>query len=171
MKKLFLFVMMACAIPFLAQAQRFALIDMEYIMQNITEYERATTQMENLSKQRQAEIDKISNEAKTMYQSYQSETKLTAAQKKAKDDAIVAKEKQASELRRKYFGPEGELAKKRQELIEPIQNEIYEVVKAIAQRKGYSLVLDRASATSVIFASPNIDISDEVLSQLGANSN
>ena len=81
--------------------------------------------------------------------------------------AIIAKEKEAAELRQKYFGPEGEMAKKEEALIAPIQNQIYEAVKQISQQKGYDAVLDRASATSIIFASPRIDISNEVLAKLG----
>ena len=92
---------------------------------------------------------------------------LTEAQRTQQENAIVEKEKSAAELRRKYFGQEGELAKKQQELMQPILDDIYEVVKAIAQNKGYSMVIDRASASSIIFASPNIDISDDVLAELG----
>ena len=92
---------------------------------------------------------------------------LSAEQKKAKQDAIVEKEKQAAELKRKYFGPEGELFKKRTSLMNPIQDEIYNAVKDIADLRGYQLVLDRASDTGIIFGSPKIDISNEVLSKLG----
>ncbi|MBO6254801.1 MAG: OmpH family outer membrane protein, partial [Bacteroidaceae bacterium] len=92
---------------------------------------------------------------------------LTETQRTQRENAIVEKEKSAAELRRKYFGQEGELAKKQQELMQPIMDDIYEVVKAIAQDKGYSMVIDRASASSIIFASPNIDISDDVLAELG----
>ena len=92
---------------------------------------------------------------------------MSAEQKKAKQDAIMEKEKQASELKRKYFGPEGELYKKRTSLMSPIQDEIYNAVKDIAELRGYQLVLDRASDTGIIFGSPKIDISNEVLSKLG----
>ena len=87
--------------------------------------------------------------------------------REVKEEEIVAKEKSAAELRRKYFGPEGELFKKREALMQPIQDEIYEAVKAISTQKGYAVVVDRASASSIIFASPNIDISNEVLAKLG----
>ena len=83
------------------------------------------------------------------------------------EDAIVAKEKEAAELKRNYFGPEGELAKMRDKLITPIQDDIYEAVKAISQQHGYDMVIDRASATGIIFANPRIDISDEILRKLG----
>ncbi len=92
---------------------------------------------------------------------------LSAAQKTKKEDEIVAKEKSAAELKRKYFGPEGELAKMQEKLINPIQDEIYGAVKELSQLHGYDLVLDRASTAGIIFANPRIDISDEVLRKLG----
>ena len=92
---------------------------------------------------------------------------MSAAQKTAQEDAIVAKEKEAAELRKQYFGPEGELMKKRQELMGPVQDAIYNAVKAIATERGYDVVIDRASAQSMIFASPRIDISNEVLAKMG----
>lgn len=88
-------------------------------------------------------------------------------QRGKKEEEIVAKEKSAADLRRKYFGPEGELNKKRESLLQPIQDKIYNAVKEIATQRGYAVVLDRASASSIIFASPNIDISNEVLARLG----
>jgi outer membrane protein len=103
-----------------------------------------------------------------MYKNYQNEVVfLSQEQKKAKQDAIMEKEKQAAELKRKYFGPEGELFKKRTALMTPIQDEVYNAVKDIADLRGYQLVLDRASDAGIIFGSPKIDISNEVLSKLG----
>jgi len=103
-----------------------------------------------------------------MFQDYQAKSStLSAAQKTKKEDEIVAKEKAAAELKRTYFGPEGELAKMRNKLITPIQDEIYEAVKAVSQQHGYDMVVDRASAAGIIFANPRIDISDEILRRLG----
>ena len=103
-----------------------------------------------------------------MYKNYQNEVVfLSKEQKKAKQDAIMEKEKQAAELKRKYFGPEGELFKKRTSLMNPIQEEVYNAVKDIADLRGYQLVLDRASDAGIIFGSPKIDISNEVLLKLG----
>lgn len=150
------------------QAQKFALMDMDYILKNIPAYERANEQLAQVSKKWQAEVDALTTEAQTMYKTYQNEVVfLSAEQKKAKQDAIVEKEKQAAELKRKYFGPEGELFKKRNSLMSPIQDEIYNAVKDIADLRGYQLVLDRASDTGIIFGSPKIDISNEVLQKLG----
>ena len=150
------------------QAQKFALMDMDYILKNIPAYERANEQLAQVSKKWQAEVDALTTEAQTMYKNYQNEVVfLSKEQKKAKQDAIMEKEKQAAELKRKYFGPEGELFKKRNSLMSPIQDEIYNAVKDIAELRGYQLVLDRASDTGIIFGSPKIDISNEVLQKLG----
>lgn len=151
-----------------AFAQKYALIDMEYILGNIPAYERANEQLNQVSKKWQAEVEAVDNAAKTLYKNYQNELVfLSEQQKKEREEAIIAKEREASELRKKYFGPEGELYKKRISLIEPIQEEIYNAVKAIAQQKGFQLVIDRASNSGIIFASPSIDISADVLTKLG----
>jgi len=151
-------------------AQKFALIDMDYILKNIPAYERASEQLNQVSKKWQAEVDALTSEAQTLYKNYQSEAVfLSEEQKTKREEAIVAKEKEAAELKKKYFGPEGELFKKRESLMAPIQEEIYTAVKDICDQKGYSLVLDRASDAGIIFASPKIDISNEVLTKLGYN--
>ena len=168
MKKLILII--ACVMTGLmtASAQKFALLDMEYILKNVPAYERANEQLNQVSKKWQAEIEALNTEASTLYKNYQNEVVfLSEEQKKAKQEAIMQKEKEASELKRKYFGPEGELFKKRESLITPIQEEIYNVVKEISELHGYSLVLDRASDSGIIFGSPKIDISSEVLQKLG----
>ena len=152
-----------------SSAQKFAMLDMEYILKNIPAYERANEQLNQVSKKWQAEVEALNTEAGTMYKNYQNEVVfLSQEQKKAKQEAIMQKEKEASELKKKYFGPEGELFKKRESLMSPIQDEIYNTVKDIAELRGYQLVLDRASdGAGIIFASPTIDISNEVLQKLG----
>ena len=168
MKKVILTVIIAFAGMIAAQAQRFALIDMEYILGHIPAYEQANQQMESLSKQYQQEIEAKGQEAKSLYEAYQqSASTLSDSQRTEKENAILAKEKEAAKLRSKYFGPEGELAKKQKELIAPIQDAIYNAVKTIATQKGYDVVFDRASSQNMIFASPRIDISNEILSKLG----
>lgn len=167
MKKIMIIAAMAL-MSLAANAQKFALLDMEYILKNIPAYERANEQLNQVSKKWQAEVEALSTEASTMYKNYQNEVVfLSEEQKKKRQDDIVAKEKQAAELKRKYFGPEGELFKKRESLMSPIQDEIYNAVKEISDLRGYSLVLDRASDTGIIFGSPKIDISNEVLEKLG----
>ena len=149
-------------------AQKFALVDMDYIFKNIPAYERANEQLSQVSKKWQAEVDALTTEAQNMYKNYQNEVVfLSAEQKKARQDAIMEKEKSASDLKRKYFGPDGELFKKRTALMSPIQDEIYNAIKDVSEQRGYQLILDRASDTGIIFGSPKIDISDEVLRKLG----
>ena len=168
MKRTFLLTLFCLAGIIMANAQKFALIDMEYIMENIPAYQRANNELELASQQYQKAIEAKMKEAETLYTAYQKAlATLSATQRTQKEEAIIAKEKEAAELRQKYFGPEGEMAKKEEALIAPIQNQIYEAVKQISQQKGYDAVLDRASATSVIYASPRIDISNEVLARLG----
>ena len=168
MKKIFLFIMLVASAN--AMAQKFALIDMEYILKHVPAYERANEQLNQVSKKWQAEVDALTQEAQTLYKNYQSEAVfLSTEQKTQREEAIVAKEKEAAELKRKYFGPEGELYKKRESLMTPIQDEIYNAVKDISDLKGYSLILDRASDAGIIYANPKIDISNEVLSKLGYN--
>lgn len=167
MKKIMLMLVMA-VVAITANAQKFALMDMEYILKNIPAYERANEQLNQVSKKWQAEVEAINTEATTMYKNYQNEVVfLSQEQKKAKQEQIMQKEKEAADLKKKYFGPEGELFKKRESLMSPIQEEIYNAVKEISDLRGYSLVLDRASDTSIIFGSPKIDISNEVLEKLG----
>ena len=168
MKKLMMIALFAVA-SLTASAQKFALLDMEYILKNIPAYERANEQLNQVSKKWQAEVEAIQIEAQTLYKNYQNEVVfLSQEQKKDKQDAIMQKEKEASDLKRKYFGPEGELFKKRESLMSPIQEEIYNTVKEISEMRGYSLVLDRASeAAGIIFGSPSVDISNEVLQKLG----
>ena len=161
--------MMAVAlISLTASAQKFALMDMEYILKNIPAYERANEQLNQVSKRWQAEVEALNNEASALYKNYQNEVVfLSQEQKKTRQEAIMKKEKEASDLKKKYFGPEGELFKKRESLISPIQDEIYNTVKEISEQRGYALVLDRASDNGIIFASPRIDISNEILQKLG----
>lgn len=168
MKKVLLLMILFSGIAISSNAQKFALIDMDYILKNISSYETANEQIETLSKNWQSEIDKMQQDVQTKYKSYQSDLAfLSATQKTQRENEIVEAEKNMQDLKRKYFGPEGELFKKRQALIKPIQDDIYAALKDISEAKGYQMVIDRASAESIIFASPRIDISNEVLSKLG----
>lgn len=167
MKKIILMSLMLMATLGIG-AQKFALVDMEYVLKNIPAYERANEQLNQVSKKWQAEVEALNTEATTMYKNYQNEVVfLSQEQKKARQEQIMKKEKAASELKRKYFGPEGELFKKRESLMSPIHEEIYNAVRDISELRGYSLVVDRASNSGIIFGSPKIDISNEVLQKLG----
>ena len=145
MKKMILMLMMAVA-AITAHAQKYALVDMEYILKNVPAYERANEQLNQVSKKWQAEVEALNLEASTMYKNYQNEVVfLSQEQKKAKQDAIMQKEKEASDLKKKYFGPEGELYKKREALMTPIQEEIYNAVKEIADLRGFSRISSNCS--------------------------
>ena len=168
MKRMILLSLFCLASLVIVNAQKFALIDMEYIMENIPEYQQANNELELASQQYQKAIEAKAKEAETLYLAYQkASSTLSAALRTQKEVAIVSKEREAAELRKKYFGPEGEMAQKQEALITPIQDRIYEAVKQISLQRGYDAVIDRSSATSLIFASPRIDISNEVLAKLG----
>lgn len=168
MKKIALIVILAVVSAFAASAQKFALVDMEYIFKNVPSYEMANEQLNQISLRWQKEVEALVRDAETMYKNYQADLVfLTDEQKKQREAEIVAKEKEAVELRSKYFGPEGELYKKRQSLMKPIQDDVYNAVKKLAEERGYQAIFDRASSADIIFASPRIDVSNEVLEKLG----
>ncbi|MCF0219284.1 MAG: OmpH family outer membrane protein [Muribaculaceae bacterium] len=168
MKKTLIALIALVCCSFAASAQKFALVDLEYILKNIPAYEMANEQLNQLSQRWQKEVEDLTRQAETLYKNYQAEMVfLTDEQKKAREADIVAKEKAAVELRNKYFGPEGELYKKRQSLMKPIQEDIYNAVKKVAEERGYQAIFDRATANDIIFASPKIDISNEILERLG----
>ena len=168
MKRLFFCVFCVFCLTLTASAQKFALVDMDYIFKNIPAYERANEQLNQVSKMWQAEVEALQIEAQTLYKNYQNEQVfLSQEQKKARQDAIMEKEKEAADLKKKYFGPQGELFKKRTALMGPIQEEVYNAIKEVADLRGYQAVWDRASDQGLIYGSPKIDISNEVLSKLG----
>ena len=143
MKKYLILLLIALGSFVSVHAQKFALIDMEYIMRNIPAYERAGEQLNQISKKWQAEVEALDNEAKTLYRNYQNEAVfLSEAQKKDREDKIVKKEKDAADLKKKYFGPEGELYKKRTALLQPIQDEVYNAVKAVVPNMPNVFVFD-----------------------------
>ena len=168
MKRIIFLSLVLTALASGVQAQKFALIDMEYILKNIPAYEMANEQLKQISLRWEKEITTQAQKVEDMYKEYQSNAVfLTDAQKKEKEEEILKEDKATQDLRRKYFGPEGELYKKRESLMKPIQDDVYEAVKSISEGKGYQMVIDRASAADIIFASPRIDISNEVLTKLG----
>jgi len=168
MKKTFILMLLLIGAWIPAAAQKFALVDTEYILRNVPSYEMANEQLNQLSQRWQKEVEAVSKEADQMYKQYISDKVfLTEEQVKKREEEIVAKEKQATELRYKYFGPEGELYKKRQTLMKPIQDDIYNAVKKLSEERGYQAIFDRASSANIIYASPRIDVSNEVLAKLG----
>ena len=168
MKKIILTLLAMVAIGIGANAQKFAIVDMDYILRNVPAYEMANEQLNQVSLRWEKEVSELSKEAETMYKNYQADMVfLTDDQKKKREEEIVAKEKEVTDTRYKYFGPEGELYKKRQSLMKPIQEEVYNAIKAVAEEKGYQAIFDRDSSQSIVFSSPRIDVSNEVLAKLG----
>ena len=160
MKKLIISLCLLVGIAFAGNAQKFAMVDMEYIMKNIPSYETANDQLNQVSKKWQSDIDAQMQDVQKMYKNYQTELVFLSEDMKTKrEEEIVAKEKAVQELKRSYFGPEGELFKKRQSLMKPIQD--------ISKEKDLELVFDKSSSMNVIFTSPKLDISDVVLQKLG----
>lgn len=168
MKKLMVIISLLAGFAVLSNAQKFAVVDMEYIMKNIPAFETATEQLNQISKKWQSEVEAQLQEVQTLYKNYQTELVfLSEDMKVKKEEEIIAKEKAAQELRMSYFGSEGELFKKRESLMKPIQDEVYTAIQDLTKEKSLDVVFDASSAMSVIFVSPKLDISDEVLQKLG----
>ena len=168
MKKYILTLCLLVGMTAAASAQKFAMVDMEYIMKNIPSYEAAEEQLNQISKKWQSEVETQMQEVEQLYKNYQTELVFLSDEMKVqREEEIIAKEKAANELKRKYFGQDGELFKKRESLMKPIQDEVYTALQEITKEEGYDLVFDRSSAMPVIIASPKLDISDDVLQKLG----
>ena len=152
-----------------AKDQSIAYIDMQYILKNLPQYEQANEQLTMLSKRWQKEIDAAQQEARVLLSNYQTEQIfLSDAMKQQREEEIVQNEQQVLELKRKYFGQDGELYKKREALIKPIQEEIYNAIQELASEKKIDLVKDRSADPSLIYMSSKLDVSDQVLIKLGA---
>ncbi|MEI7503462.1 MAG: OmpH family outer membrane protein [Paludibacter sp.] len=168
MKKLVMSLCLLAGIAFAGNAQKFAMVDMEYIMKNIPTYETANEQLNQVSKKWQSEVEAQMQDVQKMYKNYQTEIVFLSEDMKVKrEEEIVAKEKAVQELKRSYFGPEGELFKKRQSLMKPIQDEVYTAIQELSKEKDYELVFDKSSSASVLFTSPKLDVSDAILQKLG----
>ena len=152
-------------------AQKFsvAYVDMQYILKNIPQYETANEQLNMISKRWQKDIDAAQQEAQILATNYQTEQIfLSDAMKRQREEEIVKKEQELLELKRKYFGQDGELYKKREALIKPIQEEIYNAIQELASEKKIDLIKDRSTDPSLIYMSSKLDVSDQVLIKLGA---
>jgi outer membrane protein len=155
--------------PTMAQKFSVAYVDMQYILKNIPQYETANEQLNMISKRWQKEIDAAQQEAQILATNYQTEQIfLSADMKQKREEEILAKEQEVLELKRQYFGQDGEWYKKREALLKPIQDEIYNAIQEIANEKRYDVVKDRSSEPSLIYMSSKLDISDQVLEKLGA---
>ncbi|MDI3526589.1 MAG: outer membrane protein [Tenuifilum sp.] len=151
-----------------AWAQKFAYVDTEYILNKIPSYKAAQEQLDKLSAQYQKEIEEKYAEVDKMYKDYQTEkVLLTEEMKQKREDDIIAAERKVKELQMKYFGREGMLFKKREELVKPIQDQVFNAIKEIAVEGGYAVIFDAAASPNMIYTNPRYDKSDEVLQRLG----
>jgi len=168
MKKIVLILAMVAGVSFGANAQRYCVIDTKYILDNVPEYKEAQGKLDAVAEQWQKEIDAKFLEIDKMYKSYQAEqVMLTEELKHKREEEIIAKEKEAKDLQKKRFGYEGDLFKKREELIKPIQDNVYNAVQKLAAARMYDFVLDKSGGVTVIFADPKLDKSDDILRSLG----
>ena len=157
--------MIAAATSF---AQKFAFVDSEYILGNIPSYKAAQEQLDQLSAQYQKELESMHAETEQMYKDFQAESVLLSDEMKRKrEDVIISKEKEYKELQRKYFGRDGDLFKKRQGLVKPIQDDIFKAIQDISTEGNYAVIFDKANGITLIFTNPKFDLSDQVLAKLG----
>ncbi len=168
MKKILVILTLALMSGFMASAQKFAYVDSEYILKQIPEYQNAQNQLNTLSVDWQKEIEAKYTEIDKLYKEYQSEQLLmTEEMRIQKEELIIRKEKQAKELQQKRFGPEGDLFKKREELVKPIQDQVYAAIKKIADEGSYAIIFDKSSELMMLYTSPKYDKSKDVLNQMG----
>jgi outer membrane protein len=152
------------------QAQKFAYVDTQYILDNIPEFSEAQSQLDEISVQWQKEIETKFAEVDKMYKDYQTQAVLLPDDmKKKKEQEIVDREKEAKNLQKSRFGKDGDLFKKRQELVKPIQEKIYNAIQELANSNNYAVVFDKGGSLTMMYANPKYDISDDVLDNLGAN--
>jgi len=171
MKKLIIVLGIAAVfatLPVAAQTQRIAFVDTEYILNNIPAYRSAQQQIDRLSADWQREIEAQFAEVERMYRNFQAErVMLTEDMRRRREDEIVNKEQEVRDLQRRYYGPEGELAQRQQELIRPIQEQVFRAIREMAVEDRFDAVFDTAADASVLYSNPRIDRSEVILERLG----
>jgi outer membrane protein len=168
MKKLFSLIVVVVMFSSISFAQRFVYVDTEYILERLPDYKKAQEQIDNIAEEWRKEIDVRYKEVEKLYKAYQAEqVLLTEEMKLQKQKEIEDKEKAARDLQKKYFGYEGELFKKKQELIKPVQDKVYKAIQEMAESKVYDFVFDKSNGVAMLFATPKYDRSDDILKALG----
>ena len=169
MKKILILLAICCfMLAFTSQAQRYAIVDTKYILEKMPDYKDAQKRLDGFSEAWQKEIDDKQSALDKMYKDYEGEQVMLSDElKKKREDQLFIKEKEVRDLQRKRFGFEGDLFKKRQELIKPIQDKVYNAIQKIAVAKLYDFILDKSEGITVIFADPKLDKSEDVLKELG----
>ena len=168
MKKLLLAAFSFLLFAFSATAQRYAIIDTKYILDKMPEYTSAQKTLDEIAAGWQKEIDGLQQDLDRMYKNFDAEqVMLSDDLKKKREDQLFVKEKAVRDLQRQRFGFEGDLFKRRQELIKPVQDKVYNAVQKLAVQRGYDFILDKSEGITVIFADPKLEKSDDVLKELG----
>ena len=168
MKKLFFTLASALCLFTSTFAQKVAYVDLDYILSSVPEYKSAQEQLDKISVGWQKEIEAKLSEVDRLYKSFQSEEiLLTQDMKKKREDDIIAKEKQAKELQKQRFGVDGDLFKKRQELVKPVQDKIYNAIKEYSEKQMIAIMFNKSAELNILFANPKYDKSDEVLESIG----
>jgi outer membrane protein len=168
MKKIIVLTVLVLAASFTGMAQKFAFVDSEYIRNNIPAFTAAQQQLDKLSEGWEKEVADGYAAVEQMYKDYQAEVVLlTQDQKRKREESIIAREKEVKELQNAYFGMEGELFKKREEMVKPIQDEILRAIKEISVEGSYAVIFDTSAGSNILFANPRYDLSDQVLQKLG----
>ncbi len=168
MKKILLLVVIASLSFTFSFAQKFGFVDSEYILSNIPSYKSAQEQLDKLSAEWQKEVEAKYADIDKMYKAFQSEKVLLTDEMKTKrEEEIVKKEQEVKDLQKKYFGREGLLFKKRQELVKPIQDQVGTAIKELSVEQGFAVIFDTASNPSIMYSNPKNDKSDEVLQKMG----
>lgn len=156
------------SVGFAQQAAKFGYVDSEYIMGEIPEYKAAQAELDKTSAGWQKEIETKYSEIDKLYKAYQADAiLLTDDMKKKRENEIINKEKEVKDLQKQRFGVDGELYKKRQELVKPLQDKVYNAIKAVAEKKGLGFIMDKSGQVALLYASAKYDISDDVLVYLG----
>lgn len=168
MKKLLLAIAVLLSAITAGHAQKIGVVDTQYILDNMSEYDIAQDQIDDLAVDWQQEIEVLFKEIDGMYKKYQAEAPILPDDEKTRrEESIIKKEKEAKELQKKRFGKDGDLFRKRQELIQPIQEKVYNAIKEVAEGDNYIVILDKSAGTTVAYAKARYDISDDVLKKLG----
>ena len=168
MKKIVFVVSCFLLLGFVSNAQRYAIIDSKYILEKLPEYKESQGKLDQFSNQWQQEIEKKQADLDRMYKDYDAEqVMLTDELKKKRQDELYNREKEVRDLQKRRFGFEGDLFKKRQELIKPIQDKVYIAIQKLAVERSYDFILDKSEGITVIFADPKLDKSEDVLRNMG----
>lgn len=168
MKKIFLLAAISLTLAATTQAQKYAIIDTKYILDKMPDYKTAQKQLDDIANGWQKEIDGMQQELDKMYKDFDAEQVMLSDElKKKREDQLFVKEKTLRDLQKSRFGFEGELFKKRQELIKPVQDKVYNAVQKLATQRGYDFILDKSEGITVIFADPKLEKSEDVLRELG----